>query len=912
MYLESYNKEAKTTLKANIDFIITGQFQDRKYGGDTPNVSVFMASLCDIGVNIRGVLANFNSVSESKYIKLKYYEDIDTEYIINSVTRMNGNFESCWQYKTCKNNMYTHGIIYNKPLIENCIVDYTGSEKYKILNRHINDKLQIPMTEEILELIDDKDDLFPELIVWSKKQTNIKAYYINNSLASDLSYRLLNTKLPLDNGNIDRWDDINTVNDYVLEFNKEIQTVLNKSIRTRFDSENELPDMRMFEYGRMPYRGQIQLIEAGKRTLLDEQRVIFTCDMGTGKSTLGTMTNDLYMQEKKNKKYITLVVAPNSTLKKWSKEIKLILGNKVNTKICESTVEYIRYMKNYIDDKPLYIITSKETAKLGFKRKPAVNYGTKIVKVEEEDEYGRKVNKNHKIKDLALCPHCGMPMINSAKNKNSEIEDEYLREKHFKGIKKSNYKCPNCGEVLWSVSYVKKAKTSLTDYCHRKNIKFDSCIFDEFHNERNITSATGNMFGNILKMSKVKILLSGTMNNGNVSSIFPLLMRLVPHKMFKDGYTMQSMDKFIKSYGSLKAVKVIKDDEQKATSRTMFKDSDFTEIPGVNPIVYTRYLADITISATMDDLGIDMVDYTEYPVEVEIEDELAIKYHSLSEGLKRVIPYNYEMYNSTVIRHFLNNPFGWSKITVRDSKGDDHTFKFPNMDSAKLLDKEIQLIELVQNKLKDNKKSLIFTDFTGGNSKYQNGEIISDRLCRILTEQGIKSKVLKASIKPMERMDYINKYPEVEAWITNPILVKEGLDLIEYPVIIFYAFDFEPLKIQQASRRAWRSIQTVDCETYYFYYKDSIEDKIIKSVTLKKMEMCAIEGRYNIDDFNLVKRTASALGNELYQCINVQESMSKLNQNQVKSTNIKLRDEVEELYKKSINYNDTKLLTKDK
>lgn len=895
MYLQSYNKEAKTTLKSNIDFIITGQFQESKYSSE-PSVSVFMISLCDIGVNIRGVLANFNSVSEEKHIKLKYYEDISKEYIINDVYRCTGGQDSNWQYKTCKSKEYVHGLVYNKKLINNCIIDYVGSEKYKLLNRYINDKLHIPMTEEILELIDDKNDLFPELIVWSRKETNIKAYYINNSIGNDITHRLRNTELPLNKSNMDRWDSINTVNDYVLEFNKEIQSVLNKSIRTRFDAENELPDMRMFEYNMKPYRGQVGLIESAKRTLLDEKRVIITADMGCGKTLLGTMANDLYMQEKGNNGYITLVVAPNSTLKKWAKEIKNILGDKVNTKICESTVEYIRYMKSYANDKPLYIITSKETAKLGFKRKSAVNYGTKFVTVMEENEYGRKVGKKYKIKDLALCPKCGMPMANNAKGKDSDVEDEYLREKHFNSIKKSNYKCPNCAEVLWSVSYVKTAKTSLTDYCHRKNIKFDSCIFDEFHNERNITSATGNMFGNILKMSNVKILLSGTMNNGNVSSVFPLLMRLIPHKMFKDGYTMQDMDKFIKAYGSLKAVKVIKDDEQKATSRTMFKDSDFSEIAGINPIVYTRYLADITISATMDDLGIDMVDYTEYPIEVDMEGELSVKYHHLSEGLKRVIPYNYEMYNSTVIRHFINNPFGWNEINVKDAKGDIHTFKFPNMDSNKLLYKEDILIELVQNKLKENKKSLVFTDFTGGNSKYQDGEIISDRLCRILTEQGIKAKVLKASIKPMDRMDYINKNNDTEVWITNPILVKEGLDLIEFPIIVFYDYDFEPLKIQQASRRAWRSIQTVDCETYYFYYKDSIEEKIIKSITLKKMEMSAIEGRYNIDDFNLVKRTASALGAELYQCINVQDSMGKLNKNQVKSKNIEVHPSVQTMY----------------
>jgi len=376
-------------------------------------------------------------------------------------------------------------------------------------------------------------------------------------------------------------------------------------------------------------------------------------------------------------------------------------------------------------------------------------------------------------------------------------------------------------------------------------------------------------------------------------------MRLIPRKMFKDGYTMRDMDKFIKAYGSLKAVKTIKDDEQKATNRTMFKDSDFSEIAGINPIVFTKYLSDICVSATMDDLGIDLINYTEYPIEVEMEKELFTKYESLSKGLKSIIPYNFEMYNSSVIRHFCNNPFGWGSMTVKKPTPNGFdlvTVNFPNMDSRGLLNKEDILIELIQDKLKEGRKCLVFTDFTGGNSKYQNDEIISDRLNRLLTEQDIKAKTLKASIKPIDRMDYINKYSDTEVWITNPILVKEGLDLIDYPIIIFYNFDYDPLKIQQASRRAYRSIQTVDCETYYFYYLNSVEEKVMKSITLKKVEMSAIEGKYNVSDFEIAKRTASALGKALFDCLDMNDTFSKLNQNQIKAKNITLHPLVEAMY----------------
>lgn len=886
MYIESYNAEAKTTINANLDFLISGMAG-----------SVIVFGICDIGVNVRGVLANLNSISEDKYMKIKKYDDLNYS---SSIDISRNSKSSKWLYKVCKNDKYTHGIAYNKTLIEDTIIDYNGDEKYKLIASFLNDKHNIPVSEEIVKLLDDNDS-FCELDVWSPKPTKIKAYYISEYERRRLTEMLKVIELPFDKTNMNKWDDINSVNDYVLEFNKEIRDVMNNNIKIRFDSENDLPDLRMFEYNRKPYKGQVQLIESGVRTLRDTQRVVYTCQMGTGKTTIGIMCNDLYMKQKMKDSYLSLVVAPNSTLKKWRDEVKQILGKDANVVICTSTVEFIRFMKTNDIDKPTYVITSKETAKLGFKRCPAVNYGVRVVYKEEnvEGHFYKKKNK-YIVKDLALCPKCGMPMINSAKKKDASIEDEYLREKHFKSIKKSNYKCPNCSEILWSAMYQKTVKTSLMDYCHRKNIKFDSLIWDEFHNEKNISSATGTAFGNILKMSDVKILLSGTMNNGNVSSVFPLLMRLIPRKMFKDGYTMQDMDKFIKTYGSLKAVKTIKDDEQRSTSRTMFKDSDFNEIAGVNPIVFTKYLADICISATMDDLGIDMVDYTEFPMPVDMEEDLGIYYKELSETLKRNIPYNYEMYNSTIIRHYINNPFDWSHMTVKkptQNGFDEVVINFKNKNPKMLLNKEIKLIDLVKIKLKEDKKCIVFTDFTGGNSKYQNGEVINDRLVRILQDQGIKARTLKANIKPIERMEYINKYPETEVWVTNPILVKEGLDLIDYPIIIFYNFDYEPMKIQQASRRAWRSIQTVDCETYYFYYKETVEDKVMRSITLKKMEMNAIEGKFDLDDFNIVKRTASQLGKELYDCININDSLDKLNEKQIKAKDIILRSEVEEFYR---------------
>ena len=258
MYLESYNKEAKTTIKSHIDFAILGK--------DNQPV---MLSLCDIGVNVRGVMANFNSISEEKYIKIKYYEDINraTELDINRTASQ----DTKWQYKICKDTEYTNGIVYRKDLIQNTIIDYDGNNKYKLIAKYLNDKANIPVTEEIVKLL----DIGVELKVHDKGNTNIKAYYISNHEIQNVPHFLKQVDLPLDKSNMDRWNNINTVNDYVLEFNKEIREVMNKSIKIRFKNE-DLPNMNMFQFRRKPFKGQVPLIEAGTRTLKDEQRVIYT------------------------------------------------------------------------------------------------------------------------------------------------------------------------------------------------------------------------------------------------------------------------------------------------------------------------------------------------------------------------------------------------------------------------------------------------------------------------------------------------------------------------------------------------------------------------------------------------------------------------------------------------------------
>ena len=54
---------------------------------------------------------------------------------------------------------------------------------------------------------------------------------------------------------------------------------------------------------------------------------------------------------------------------------------------------------------------------------------------------------------------------------------------------------------------------------------------------------------------------------------------------------------------------------------------------------------------------------------------------------------------------------------------------------------------------------------------------------------------------------------DVQVVIGNPMLVQTGLDLLDFPTIIFYQTGYSVFTLRQASRRSWRILnwKTSDC-----------------------------------------------------------------------------------------------------
>ena len=66
----------------------------------------------------------------------------------------------------------------------------------------------------------------------------------------------------------------------------------------------------------------------------------------------------------------------------------------------------------------------------------------------------------------------------------------------------------------------------------------------------------------------------------------------------------------------------------------------------------------------------------------------------------------------------------------------------------------------------------------------------------------------------------------IDVLITNPELVKTGLDLLEFPTIVFLQSGYNVYSLQQAARRSWRIGQKQPVRVIYLGYANFLADDL--------------------------------------------------------------------------------------
>lgn len=519
-----------------------------------------------------------------------------------------------------------------------------------------------------------------------------------------------------------------------------------------------------------------------------------------------------------------------------------------------------------------------------------------------------------------LCPDCMEPV-------QMEISEDGTRYRtnadqfFFQTEHKKNHKCPNCGGVLWApvnpgrqTSWVKigeygwvyrhgarahLARTkneSVTDQlmmlaenpdgyypvkgaCRRYPLstyikkkmrgRIGSFLADELH-EYNNASGQGDAMAELYGASRLFVGMTATLINGYSSGIFHLLYRIVPGLMCKDGKSYRKPGDFDAEYGVIENVYEIKDGDYNSNRRTTKRKTKTRQLPGVSPLVFSRFLLEYTAFLSLMDMGKDLPDYEEIPIALEMPEDVRSAYKEAEHTLQHVLKSDRQAAQK-ILSAYLN------LLTVYpDQPYDQPTVIHPiaglplvvpeNLGGfERILPKEEETMAIVRRKIAAGERVLIYTSWTRTDSQ--------QKLLKLLRKEGYCTDILTPRIETEKREEWVEKRVKsgLQVLITNPRCVETGLDLNAFTTLIFYSMGYNLFTLRQASRRSWRINQTAPrVEVYMLYYADTMQAKAMKLMASKLAVAGIIEGTFSEEGLAAmsdVKDMTSQMAKELAQGI---------------------------------------------
>lgn len=776
---------------------------------------------------------------------------------------------------TEKNNGYCHTIMRNEHLLKDYIINWNDEDISPSLTSWLRKTHQLPVTEDMVSylLSHCKEPVLIPCKVISNHDTlkNLKVYKPDIELIQDLvmSPEFYNDTQFVSQRNTVDWNSINSIDDYVFHFLDTIVDILKSKIKTLYSPKRI--ESAMFEGRFQPLIGQVAPIQAAIEVLSQskEKFAFLASEQGTGKTSMSINVLNGYLRRINKKNPTIFVLVPTTTLPQWVEEINdHFYTNDINIYTISKTSDFIHlYDKCKLKfNKPTFILCGKETFKLQYTHSPAVLDQHKVPLNNRLEQLlnGEIADESSLLYENIYCPECFNPVKNTSSVGNSHLAVEDIvtyKDKSWKYThSKLNHKCPDCNSTLWSASYNKTKKTSVIDFIRKKRIKVDITILDECQDSNNSESIIGNSTNVLLRNhSKRSILLSGTPNNGYASSLYNLLMALIPRTLFEN--KVYSERDFIAQYGTLECVKSKEDDLQQymATGKIDIKDSDYREVEGINPIAFVKFLAKNYIFMQLKDLGKDLPPLNEYYIPIEPLSEQKSVNDALFRRMSRVSRLSAAFMKDSIVKHHLNNPFNWNPIKMKSNDGIVNVYTETLDDENLLLPKEEKLLDIVRQEISEKRKTWIYVDFNYG-GEYMYGTPIPSRLKKLLEKEGISTYILPSG-DPAKRKALIDKNKhKYEVFISNRKLVAVGLNLQAFSSFINYMPSFKINDVEQANRRGWRANSTLENRIYNLYYDVDVESKVMKRYDRKKAESNAIQCKFDVTLQDENVRTQSSFG----------------------------------------------------
>ncbi|MBF0121199.1 MAG: DEAD/DEAH box helicase [Desulfobacterales bacterium] len=584
---------------------------------------------------------------------------------------------------------------------------------------------------------------------------------------------------------------------------------------------------------RQPFPKQMEAVLAIVKGFkkANHRGLFLVSEMGTGKTMMAICTAFLLLPEKSR----TLILCPGHLVDKWGREIRTTVPKAIVVDINGSGLKELIDLKNNKTQpkgREFYII-GKERAKNHFARRLGI--------VQQKQHFS--------------CPNCGEKFVVAPNVDKKPV-------------------CESCKSPLWQADkdgYNRYAKAEFIKRFLPKDT-FDLFIADEVHQYKSGDSAQGQAFANLACKAKNTLCLTGTLMGGYSTNLFYLLWRIVPKTMKEMGIGYDNPMFFAEKYGVIERIEKEKLRDNAASIGGNSISRRVVEKPGISPTIFTDLLLQRAIFLKLEDITVNLPSFKEEVTVVQMDQEQDDAYKNFQQELQSIVRSSLARGDKTLLGILVNSllayPDGARKgEVVLHPRTQEFLCSGPEINIENLA-KERKLVEILKEEKKQGRKCLVCLEHTGTR------DLIPDLQERIEKENLSVLILRQNNPSAAKRESWLNvklSTGNYDVLITNPRLIETGLDLLQFPTIIYFQTGYSTFTLRQSSRRSWRIGQDKPVKIYYMVYQNTVQETALSLMAEKMQVALAVEGDLsdkgltalsNSDTSLLIKMAKTLIGEE--------------------------------------------------
>jgi superfamily II DNA or RNA helicase len=410
--------------------------------------------------------------------------------------------------------------------------------------------------------------------------------------------------------------------------------------------------------------------------------------------------------------------------------------------------------------------------------------------------------------------------------------------------------CRRLHSALWQADSQKIRRMAPVEFIGRYMPGwFDYAICDEIHQLAGDT-AQGNALGTLASCTDRIVGLTGTLLGGYADDLFNTLFRLDAKRMKEHGYEWGTTGRssFIQDYGVLETITKV-EPANNACSKAK-TTSTVRRKPGASPLLFGEFLMQLCAFVFLEDVSAELPPYEETYLSVPMDAPMQEAYRELEEDMRKALKAHRG--NRSVLSTMLNtlllypdHPYGIGTLYGTEFDPElKRKVRFViaeprDLPEDRIYSKERRLIEEIKKELAEGRRCQVFAVYT---QKHD----VTARIQRILSDEGLRTAVLRASVGTSKREAWYARQIKdgVQVVICHPKLVETGLDLLDFPTILFYESGYSLHTLRQASRRSWRIGQRRPVRVKFLCSEATMQTSCLRLMGKKLLVALTMEGKF--------------------------------------------------------------------